>query len=581
MKILLVYPYFLDPRLRPEEIAAAPMGLYYVGAMLREHGYRVEVRNWHDRAGQAEALRRELAAAAPDVVGFSVLHANRWGALEIAGLVREAAPGATVVFGGIGASMLWEHLLRHFDTLDAVVVGEGEYTFLSLVQTLERDGRLPDHLPGLARRRGGRPVFDGPAPRVRDLDRLPDPARHFTFQHLGMTRGCPGRCSFCGSPRFWGRRVRFHSAGYFVGQIERLHRRGVNFFFFSDDTFTLSRRRVRAVCREILARGLEIAWVAISRVDAVDAETLGWMRRAGCIQVSYGVESGDAEIRRTLNKDIAADRIQRAFDLTTNGGLLARAYFIYGCPGETDATVAATLHLMDRLRPLGAIFYMLDLFPGTALYEKFLRRTGADDDIWLARIEDIPYCETDPDLSRERVLAWGRTLRETFHRRLPAYARGIRLTDDPAMARLHADFLSRLALTFDRGDYARREAVPEPEAVAEHLYRRALAFAPDARAYLGLGMILQRRRAADDSVAVLAEGRRHFPADGAIALCLAVSLMHTGDFGRALCLLAPLDRDPQALRMGIACHRALGDEPAAARWQRRLDRLADRPRRAT
>jgi len=90
-------------------------------------------------------------------------------------------------------------------------------------------------------------------------------------------------------------------------------------------------------------------------------------------------------------------------------------------------------------------------------------------------------------------------------------------------------------------------------------------------------MILQRRRAADESIAVLGEGRRRFPANDAIALCLAVSLMHAGDFGRALTLLAPLDRDPQALRMGIACHRALGDSAAAARWQRRLDRLEERP----
>ena len=558
MKIALIYPYFLDARIHAEEIAAPPIGLYYVGAMLRHHGYAPQILNWHDRAGQDTELGRALADLDPDVVGFSVLHANRWGAIEIARLVRHFVPRAAVVFGGIGASLLWEHLLTHFTEVDAVVVGEGEKTFLNMVRAVERDGRMPEDLPGLALRREGRPVFNGPAPRVSNLDDLPDPARYFTFQHLSMTRGCPGRCTFCGSPRFWGRRVRFHSATYFVDQIQRLYRRGVTFFFFSDDTFTLSRRRVRAVCRQILDRGLPITWVAISKVNAVDAETLALMRRAGCIQISYGVESGSAPIRRALCKDIDTGQVRRAFDLTVRCGILARAYFIYGCPGESDATIAETVDLIDALGPLGAIFYILDLFPGTALYEDFKRRTGATDDIWLDRIEGILYFETDPALGREQVLAFGRRLREHFYRNLPNYARRITLVNDPALARLHADFLSRLALTFHQGDYAAIAVIADPQAVAADLYRQALKRAPDARAYLGLGMLHQKQRDTPASIAILESGLERFPADGSIRLCLAVSCMNAGDFARALALLAPLGDDPQALGFRGACLKAMG-----------------------
>ena len=560
MKIVLIYPYFLEARIHPEEIAAVPMGLYYVGAMLRHHGHAVEILNWHDRAGREAELGPALADLAPCVVGFSVLHANRWGAIEIARLVRRFVPRATVVFGGIGASLLWEHLLTHFAEVDAVVVGEGEETFLGLIHALERDGRLPADLAGLALRRDGQPVFNGPAPRVSRLDRLPDPARYFTFQHVSMTRGCPGRCTFCGSPRFWGRRVRFHSVAYFVDQIQRLRQRGVTFFFFSDDTFTLSRRRVQAVCREILERHLDITWVAISKVNAVDGETLTWMRRAGCIQISYGVESGAEAIRRVLCKDIDADQVQRAFDLTLGCGILARAYFIYGCPGESDATIAETLGLMDTLGPLSVIFYILDLFPGTALYEDFKRRTGATDDIWLERIEDILYFETDPALGREQVLAFGRRLREHFYRNLPNYARRITLMNDPALARSHADFLSRLALTFHQGDYASMASIADPQALAADLYRQALNRAPDARAYLGLGMLHQKQRDTPASIAILESGLERFPADGSIRLCLAVSCMNAGDFARALALLAPLGDDPQALDFRAVCLKAMGKE---------------------
>ncbi len=558
MKIALVYPYFLDPRLDPQEIAMPPIGIYYVGAMLRAHGHAVEIFNWHDRGGQAKILARELAALRPQVVGFSVLHANRWGALEIAAEVRRTLPRAAVVFGGIGASMLWRHLLAHFPQLDAVVVGEGERTFLSLVEALEQDGRLPPDLPGLALRRGGEPVFNGPAEPIRQLDELPDPARYFTFQHLVMTRGCPGRCTFCGSPRFWGRRVRFHSVAYIADQIQRLHDQGQRYFFFSDDTFTLSRRRVIALCREILDRGLAITWQAISKVTTVDAETLAWMRRAGCIQISYGVESGADEIRGLLCKDIDRDQVRRAFALTVGAGILARAYFIYGSPGESAATIQATLELMEEIQPLGAIFYILDIFPGTALYEDFQQRTGATDDIWLERREDIPYFETDPALDARQILDFGRTLRQGYYHRLPTYACNVRLNDDPSFKTLHADFLSRLALTFHQGDYARNESIENPEATAETLYRRALALAPDPRAYLGLGQLLQRRRDTSASIDFLEAGLKHFPRDGAIGLCLAISWMNAGRFRHALDLLVPLEADPRARHFAGICRQELG-----------------------
>jgi anaerobic magnesium-protoporphyrin IX monomethyl ester cyclase len=559
MKIALVYPYFIDPRRDPGEIAVPPIGIYYVGALLRANGYAVEIFNGSEQSGRPKDLARELAAWRPGVVGFSVLHANRWGALEIAAEVRRTLPEATVVFGGIGASMLWRHLLTHFHQVDAVVVGEGEQTFLTLVQCLEQEGRLPSELPGLALRRGGQPVFNGPAPPMRRLDDLPDPARYFRFQHLVMTRGCPGRCTFCGSPGFWGRRVRFHSAGYIADQIQRLHDQGQRYFFFSDDTFTLSRRRVIALCREILERGLAITWQAISKVNTVDAETLAWMRRAGCIQISYGVESGSAEIRSLLCKDIDRDQVRRAFALTVEAGILARAYFIYGSPGENAATIQDTLDLMEEIQPLGAIFYILDIFPGTALYEDFKERTGVTDDIWLEHREDIPYFETDPALDADQVLAFGRALRQGYCHRLPAYARGVRLSDDPALRPLHADFLSRLALTFHQGDYARNEDIETPEAVAETLYRRALRLAPDARAYLGLGQLLQHRRDTAASIEVLEAGLKHFPRDGAIGLCLAISWMNTGDYRRALDRLAPLENDPRSRHFAGICRQALGE----------------------
>ena len=558
MKILLIYPYCLEDRIYAEDVEVPPIGIYYTAAVLKERRYDCEVVNWHDLGKTPEAVHDSLAAKSPDVIGLSVLHANRWGAIEIARTAKQINPKVTVVFGGVGASFLWEHLLTHFRDIDYCVLGEGEFTFLSLIQAIEGgDKGAIETIPGIALRRDGSVVKTGDCPRIQNLDRLPDPARWFTFQHVTSTRGCPGNCTFCGSPRLWGRKVRFHSPRYFVDQLERLNQKGVRFFYFSDDTFMLKKDHVIRICKGILERGLHIAWAAISHVRYVDEEVLSWMRRAGCTQISYGVESGSEQIRDVLNKNIRTDRIHKAFSLTTRYGILPRAYFIYGCPGETRETIQETIDLIQAIKPLGAIFYILDIFPGTALYDDFIRRTGATDDVWLKRIEDIMYFETDPRLDQETILKFGRTLREAFYKNLPSFVADIQLINDKRFFDLHADFLSRLGMTFSHGDYARIEAIPQKQEMAERLYGQSLAYAPNARAYLGIGMIRQHERDFRESIRILAEGIRHFPENEQMHLCMALSHMNLGQYAEALPYLEKFRNSRQAAPYIEECRRRL------------------------
>jgi radical SAM superfamily enzyme YgiQ (UPF0313 family) len=535
------------------------MGIYHVAAVLKEHGHEVEVLNWHDRAIAPEAIAAVLREKTPQVIGFSILHANRWGGIEIARAAKHIDPGVTVVFGGVGATYLWDHFLKHFPEIDFIVTGEGEDPFSRLVATLERKAPVEAaNIPGLALRKDGRPFRNAPGEAVCDLDALPMPGRHFDLAHVSLTRGCMSNCTFCGSPAFWGRRVRSHSADYFVEQLAMLRSRGRRFFHVSDDTFTLDRPRVIDVCRKIAERGLDIHWAAISRVDAVDEEVLAWMRRAGCIQISYGVESGSAAIRRRLNKRISEPQVLRAFELTQRYGIMARAYFIYGCPGESRQTIRETIDLIQAIRPLGAVFYILDIFPGTALYADMKRRLNVTDDIWLKRIEDIMYFETDPVLSAEQILEYGRMLREAFYRGLPGFVQALAPIDDPEFHPLHADFFSRLAMTFDQGDYARVEAIPDKPRLAEDLYHRALGYHPDARAYLGLGILNQKAGRYAESVEILAQGMSDFPGDEQLRICLAVSQMNLGRFREALALLAHCLSRPEAQRLAAACRNAMG-----------------------
>jgi hypothetical protein len=328
------------------------------------------------------------------------------------------------------------------------------------------------------------------------------------------------------------------------------------------------------VCREIRERSLDIEWAAISRVDRIDEDMLRTMRLAGCTQISYGVESGSPDIRRLLGKPFSDAQIQDAFDITSRLGILTRAYFIYGCPGESDDTIHQTLALMDRIKPLSAIFYILALFPGTRLYRDYLEASGAsEDELWLQPTEDITYFTTDPALSRDQVLSWGRTLRRHFHQRLPEYIGAVDLTDDPDLHTAHADFCSRLGMTLDHGEYAGIEDIPETEAQAQRLYRRSLDFAPDARAYLGLAIDRQKNGRHTDAIRLLGEGVDYFPDDEALHTCLAVSYMNTGQWDRATANLEAFDRSPHVLPHLMECHRQMGNMAEARRCQERLDRM--------
>ncbi len=564
MKTLLIYPYCLEDRLHEEDVSFVPIGLYYIGAVLKENNYDVEILNWYNINKTPERIKETFIEKKPDVIGLSIVHANRWGALEIARTAKLVNPDVKIVFGGVGATFLWKHLLTYFKEIDFVVIGEGEYTFLNLLKCVEKHSSVKSmrksikDIKGIAFRKGGLAVKNKPADRINNLDELPVPAKYFEFQHISFTRGCPGNCTFCGSPKLWGHKVRFHSPDYFVNQIELLKEKGVNFFYVSDDTFTYKKDLAIEVCKKILEKNLNIVWVAISRVNYISEEILYWMRKAGCIQISFGVESGSEKIRNLLNKNIKTDQIKKAFALTVKYGIMARAYFIYGCPGESWDTIQDTMDLIAEIKPQSVIFYILDIFPGTALYSDFKKRTKATDNIWLKSIEDILYFETDPDLSKELILDFGKKLRTYFHENLSSFACNIELIDDKEFYKTHSDFCSRLAMTFDHGYYSQIEAVRDKEGTAEELYKKSLGYYPDHRAYLGLGIINQKSGAYEESIRIVSEGLEFFPDSEMLNICIGISHMNLGKYSTALEYFLKF-KDSDQMRYYISeCYKALG-----------------------
>jgi len=558
MKILLIYPYPLYDRSQEEDIRPMPIGVYYVGAVLKENQYDVEILNWYDIHKTPQKIGEVLLEKKPDVIGFSILNANRWGGLEIAQRAKEINPDVKIVFGGVAATFLWEHFLKHFPQVDFVVIGEGEYGFLNLVKLIEkRDFKNINNVKGIAFRKNGKIVRTNAAEPIQDIDELPIPARYFEYQHLVFSRGCPWKCTFCGSPGFWGKKIRFHSPQNFVRHLEMLYDKGVTFFYVSDDNFTIKKDLVIEICKKIIDRGFKITWVAISRVSYVDEEILYWMRKAGCIQISYGIESGSEKIRALLNKNIKTDQIKKAFALTHKYGIIARAYFIYGSPEESLETIQDTIDLIHQIKPLICVMYILEIYPGTKLYLDFQKKFNETDDVWLKRVEGICYFEIDPNLSQETVFEFGKRLRTELYENMNRFLESLSLIDKEELYEMHADFYSRLGMTFSHGDYSKIEAIKDKEQIAEKLFKKSLGYHPNHRAYLGIGMVEQKRKEFQKAVEILSKGVELFPESEELSLCLGISYMNLRDYNSALSYLQKLKHSKEAKYYIEQCYKEL------------------------
>jgi anaerobic magnesium-protoporphyrin IX monomethyl ester cyclase len=272
------------------------------------------------------------------------------------------------------------------------------------------------------------------------------------------------------------------------------------------------------------------------------------MRKAGCIQISFGVESGALKIRKSLGKPVNYERIIKTFELTSSYGILSRAYFIYGSPEENMETIEETCDLIVKIKPLSAIFYMLVIFPGTGFYNNLVKKGVVTDKIWEKKIEDIPWFEFDENLCFDDVKRFGEKLRTTFFKNLDKFTLDINLVDNKDLYVEHAKFLSRLGMTFSYGEYADNKYVKNwPNiAIAEQLFKKALIYYHDLDAYLGLGMLFQKKAQFTKAISYLEKGLVFFQDSYDLNICMGLCYMNTKNFKNALNYFNKFKHNPAA-----------------------------------
>jgi len=389
MRVLLVDPpkprwWLLADTVMP------PIGLAYVAGFLRARGIWVRIIDCTALRWDWRRLREAMARLEPDVVGVGgpTCYARR--ALEVLRMAKEElGPDVLTVAGGPHFTLTAHESLAESPFLDVIVMGEGELTAYELVRAVE-EGRDLRSVRGLALRDGsGRVITTGERPLIKDLDSLPLPAWDLLPMEryrlvawgkratmLVSSRGCPFKCSFCSERIFWRGVWRPHGPKRVVDEMELVAKRyGKDLIWFGDDTFNLDRRRNIAICREIIERGLNVAWGIEARADLIvrDKDIIGLMKEAGLFWVLVGVEAAtDAELRR-LGKGITMAQVREAFRVLRDHDIITQAMFIIGERKDTKASILAKERLAEELDVDFAIFTPLTPFPGTPLYEQALR----------------------------------------------------------------------------------------------------------------------------------------------------------------------------------------------------------------
>ncbi|HOO89560.1 MAG TPA: radical SAM protein [Syntrophales bacterium] len=361
-----------------EEAPAPPLGVSYVAAAFEAAGCQVKIIDYIVSRYTPEKLKEELDTFEPDVVGTTSVTMNFPVAADILRTAKRHRPSVCAIMGGPHVSFAVADTLKTYPEIDLLVVGEGEQTIMELVPHMEEKGSWPA-IPGLAFRRNGEMVVTEPRELIADLDSIPMPARHLLpmsrYRALGFpvsiitSRGCPNSCIFCQGRRMVGKKVRYRKTACVMDEIERILSYGVSRINIADDLFTSNKERVHEVCGEIRKRGLDFAWSAFSRVNTVDGEILELMRDAGCDSVSFGIESGNADMLKRVKKGITLDQARDAVRMCKEAGILAHASFMVGLPGESPETLGDTREFSQSLGiPHG--YHFLAPFPGTTVREK-------------------------------------------------------------------------------------------------------------------------------------------------------------------------------------------------------------------
>lgn len=334
-----------------------------------------------------KAFRQKLQQFQPDLVAVSVMT----GLFDkVVDLLKRVRPACKVIFGGVHPTICPEFTLGQ-EAVDYVCVGEGEELFLELCEGMERDRDLSG-IRNLGYKKGRTSHVNGVRPFI-NMDDLPVPdwslfdERHLFRPFLGntykgsfyvMSRGCPGKCSYCVNVSLGkklkgcGSYFRFQSPQTTIQHIAHLKQSyGATWFKFADDSITFFNEEKL----EELAAGLkplDIQFGCSIRPETTSAGKVRLLRSMGCVAATVGIESGNETLRKNvLNRKMTNAQIEKAINLLRDAGIRVSTFNMLGMPEESREDVFRTIALNKKCGIEATNVYIVYPYPGTELSDKY------------------------------------------------------------------------------------------------------------------------------------------------------------------------------------------------------------------
>lgn len=384
-KIMLIMPNF-NWRVQTDVKKDPPMGVLYIASCLESLGYSVSVVDAHAEELTIDDVIAKIKQQQPQLVGISCNYAPLHNiTTDLCGRIKSENKNIVTVVGGNHASASYRSLLKSCREIDYVVLGQGEYIFPSLIRSLNapvQDGRGVSGVNGIAYIEDG-VVFRTPgAPIINKLDELPMPAYHlvdmskYDRYNVIISRGCPFQCNYCASNVITKHHVKYRAPKYVANEIKHLFTKyGNKPIWFSDDTFTANKKIVDELLDRIIDMNIGVEWSCLTRVNTTHIDVLKKMKKAGCKYISYGVESGNDEMLKLMNKKITIQNVEKVLEDTKSVGIDMYLFFIVGYPGDTKEMEDDSLKLIERLHPTGVGYNIFIPLPGTPSW-KYLEEKG-------------------------------------------------------------------------------------------------------------------------------------------------------------------------------------------------------------
>lgn len=376
MKVLFVYPNIIES---PKDIS---LGIAYLSAILKQAGHKTDLIDSTFGMTDEEIIEKANSFK-PDLIAVTAASNDFHHAIHIAEILKKNS-NAPIICGGYHPTIAPEEVISK-EYFDIICIGEGEFALLELLNSLENGEKKTD-IKNLWFKSDGKIIKNDLRPWITNLDDLPFPDReifdyekylewHHNTANFISGRGCPFDCIYCinhflktiNKPPY----VRFRSVDNVMAEIKDAMKKypQITSIEFYDDTFTLNPNRVNEFC-EKYPKEIGLPFIINARVNAVDREMFLLLKKAGCVRVSIGVESGDTHIRNdVLKRNMTDEQIINTFKWAKEAGIKTYSYNMVGIPFENLESIRKTIQLNRIIKPDFVGVSIFNAYKGTEAYD--------------------------------------------------------------------------------------------------------------------------------------------------------------------------------------------------------------------